>query len=251
MSSMKQGREFLKAHLWDKWDSLDLDQRDGIPQPPYQKPHPGGTALIDLVPPDQFTIGRMSVLEAIQKRKSRRGYTGEPLTQEELSYLLWATQGVRAVVQGGKTTMRTVPSAGSRHPFETYFFANAVEGLGTGIYRYIPVEHKLLPFKIDDSLLDEIHKGTNEQFVLQSAMVFIWTVIPYRSEWRYGPLAHKMIAQDSGHLCQNLYIACESLGIGTCAIGAYNQQVLDRVLDVDGIDEFTIYTATVGRVASG
>jgi SagB-type dehydrogenase family enzyme len=99
-------------------------------------------------------------------------------------------------------------------------------------------------------LVDDVHTGTNEQYVHDSAVVFIWTAIPYRSEWRYGLLAHKMIAQDSGHLCQNLYLACESIGIGTCAIGAYNQDAMDQILGVDGHDEFTIYVATVGRLGN-
>ena len=79
-------------------------------------------------------------------------------------------------------------------------------------------------------------------------MVFIWTVIPYRSEWRYSLLAHKMMAQDSGHVCQNLYLACESIGAGTCALGAYNQTKIDAVLGVDGEEEFTFYMAPVGRI---
>jgi SagB-type dehydrogenase family enzyme len=93
-----------------------------------------------------------------------------------------------------------------------------------------------------------VHQGTYEQYVFESAVVFIWSAIPYRAEWRYGPLAHKMIAQDSGHLCQNLYLACGSIGLGTCAIGAYNQQIMDDVLGLDGTDEFTIYAATVGKI---
>ena len=127
-------------------------------------------------------------------------------------------------------------------------FVNYIEGLETGLYRYLGVEHQLLPIKIDESLMYDVHEGTNEQYVQNSAVVFIWTAIPYRSEWRYGTLAHKMIAQDSGHICQNLYIACESIGIGTCAIGAYNQAKLDDVLGVDGENEFTIYGATVGKI---
>ncbi|KPL08224.1 hypothetical protein AMJ86_01460 [bacterium SM23_57] len=243
-----EGRRFLKADLWDQWDSLHLDQRERISPPPAQKPYPESTRLIDLIPANKLSLGSTSVYEAIRKRESRRAYTGEPISLTEISYLLWATQGVHHLYKDRETTIRTVPSAGSRHPFETYLFINFVEGLETGLYRYLAIENKLLPIKMDRGLVDEVHAGTYDQYVPDSSVVFIWTAIPYRTEWRYGPLAHKLIAQDSGHLCQNLYLACESIGLGTCAIGAYNQKKMDLVLGVDGIDEFTIYVATVGRV---
>ena len=67
-------------------------------------------------------------------------------------------------------------------------------------------------------------------------------------EWRYDLAAHKVIAIDAGHVCQNLYLACTSLGLGTCAIAAYHQEACDELLGVDGEVEFTIYLAPVGRL---
>jgi len=67
-------------------------------------------------------------------------------------------------------------------------------------------------------------------------------------EWRYGLAAHRVIALDAGHVCQNLYLACEAIGAGTCGIAAYNQEAIDQLLRVDGEDEFTIYLAPVGKV---
>jgi SagB-type dehydrogenase family enzyme len=250
MQTISEGRDFLKADLWDQWDSLQLDQRQGIPHPPAQKLYPESATLIALTPPENFRDKNVSVLEAIRNRSSHRSYTGESISLTDLSFLLWTTQGVHEVLREGETTIRTVPSAGARHPFETYMLANYVEDLEVGIYRYLAIEHKLLQIEVDEGLVEDVYHGTNEQYVHDSAVVFIWTVIPYRTEWRYGPLSHKMIAQDSGHLCQNLYLACESLGLGTCAIGAYNQGKMDRILSLDGKDEFTIYVATVGRLGS-
>ena len=77
--------------------------------------------------------------------------------------------------------------------------------------------------------------------------MFIWTTIPNRMEWRYSVVSHKIIALDAGHVCQNLYLACESIGCGTCAIGAYDQEKMDKFLGVDGEEEFAIYAAPVGR----
>jgi nitroreductase len=61
-------------------------------------------------------------------------------------------------------------------------------------------------------------------------------------------VAHKVIALDAGHVCQNLYLACEAIGAGTCAIAAYDQQGMDRLLRIDGREEFAVYLAPVGKV---
>ena len=248
MDSTADYRKMIKADLWEEWETLDRDQEKNIPRPPAQKSYPADEPLIDLIAPEELTIGSMSVIEAIRRRRSRRQYTADPLTLEELSFLLWATQGVSSYIRDGQTVLRTVPSAGARHPFETYLLINRVQGLTPGLYRYLSLEHKILCLSTEPGLAQKVHEASYEQYVLDSALVFIWTAVPYRTEWRYSLLAHKMIAQDSGHVCQNLYLACESIGAGTCALGAFNQKMMDAILSLDGDDEFTFYMAPVGRL---
>ena len=153
------------------------------------------------------------------------------------------------MVGAGTVSLRTVPSAGARHPFETYLLVNRVEGVSPGLYRYLPLEHKLCFLKAGDAPAHAVHRACLEQYVLESAVTFVWTVVPYRTEWRYSLLAHRVILMDAGHVCQNLYLACEAIGAGTCAIGADHQAALDAALEVDGEEEFAIYVAPVGRVA--
>lgn len=247
---MEDNREFLKCKLWEAvFYSGKTDQKRNIPHPPVQKEYPTDVKLIDLVAPEEFTVGKMPVIEAIRRRKSRRKFSEEPLTLEELSFLLWATQGVHEVQRDESVTKRTVPSAGSRHPFETYLVINRVEGLESGLFRYLALEHKLYQIPSEGNLAEKVGIAChNQKFVGQSAVTFVWAVIPYRSEWRYDKLAHKMIAIDAGHLCQNLYLACESIKAGICAIGAYDQEKMDKLLGFNGKDEFTIYLATVGKI---
>ena len=248
MSSMTDHRKFLQSGDWESWRREPTDQQRGLPPPPVEKPYPNDAAFVDLVPPGDLTVGAMTVIQAIRQRRSRRKFTGEPLTLEEISFLLWATQGLSRPGGGGSPNLRTVPSAGARHPFETYLLVNRVEGVGPGLYRYLSLEHKLCFLDEDRRTAREIHIACYEQYVLESAVTFIWTAIPYRTEWRYATLAHRVILMDAGHLCQNLYLACEAIGAGTCAVGAYDQARLDAILDVDGIDEMAIYVAPVGRV---
>jgi SagB-type dehydrogenase family enzyme len=248
--TIKNNREFLKANYWGEWKLKDLitDQRQGIHHPPLEKPFSSDANLIDLPDPGLSDVGSMPLKEAILRRRSRREFSTESISLEELSYLLWATQGVHEIIREGTSTRRTVPSGGARHPFETYLFINNVDGLSPGLYRYLPIEHKLLFLYTNQDLAESIHTACYQKFVKDGSVIFIWTTIPYRTEWRYSFLSHKVIAQETGHICQNLYLASESIGAGTCALGTYNQKEIDAILGVDGEDEFAIYVAVVGKI---
>jgi SagB-type dehydrogenase family enzyme len=246
---MDRDKKFLRSDGWEEWGKLQTDQKKGIPAPAVQKPYPGDATLVDLVRREDLMVGKMPVIEAIGRRISHRKFKDESLSLEELSFLLWATQGVLEVLADGASTRRTVPSGGSRHPFETYLAVNRVDGINKGLYRYLPLEHKLCFLGTEGDLPAKISEGCHGQnFVGRGAVVFIWTAIPYRSEWRYSFIAPKLIALDSGHLCQNLYLASEAIGAGTCAIGAYDQDKMDALVGVDGKQELVIYLAPVGRV---
>lgn len=246
---MDEYRYFLKDTIRQTVDFSQTDQQRGIGPPPLEKPFAAEAKRVDLVPPGRWkSIRGVDFESAIRNRESRRSFASEPVTLEEISFLLWATQGIRERVDDG-TALRTVPSAGARHALETYLCVLNVEGLEVGCYRYLPVEHQLLFEFREDQLAGKIVQATlGQSFTGRAAVTFVWTAIPYRMEWRYGAAAHKVIAVDAGHVCQNLYLACEAIGAGTCAVAAYHQELMDRLLRVDGKDEFTIYLAPVGKV---
>jgi SagB-type dehydrogenase family enzyme len=246
--TIARGRQFLRSDGWQEWSTVETGQKKKLPPLPAQKPPPPDARLSDLVPPEELTVGTMPLVEAIRGRRSHRKYGPESLTLEELSFLLWATQGLTSLEAESQRSQRTVPSGGGRHPFETYVLVNRVEGLPPALYRYLPVDHKLCLEQEGPGLVDGIHEGLRRQYVKDSAVVFLWTVIPYRTEWRYSVVSHKVIALDAGHVCQNLYLAAGSIGAGACAIAAYDQEKLDAALGLDGKDEFAIYAATLGKV---
>jgi SagB-type dehydrogenase family enzyme len=223
-------------------------QRRGLPAPPLQRPCLSDLPRTDL--PDGAealrALARMPVGEAILRRQSVRTFADRPLSLEALAALLWATQGVREVISPA-CALRTVPSAGSRHAFETYLVVERIAGLVPGLYRYLPFDHQLAQLTRADGLGQQAALAClGQQFVADAAVTFFWTTVPERMEWRYDRAAHKVIAIDVGHVGQNLYLACEAIGAGTCAIAAYDQQACDHLLGVDGQDEFTIYVAPVG-----
>ena len=227
-------RNFLKDSIRLEIDFSETDQNRGVALPPLEKPFPADARRYDLTPVGQWAgIGSVSVAAAIARRQSHRHFQPQPLSLDEVSFLLWATQGVRERVAPG-AVLRTVPSAGNRHSLETYLAVLRVPGLEPGLYRYLPLEHQLLELYQEPKLPGKLIEATLGQvFLARAAVVFIWTTIPNRMEWRYGLAAHKVIALDAGHVCQNLYLACEAIGAGTCAVAAYHQPVMDRLVGVE------------------
>ncbi|NUM34993.1 MAG: SagB/ThcOx family dehydrogenase [Candidatus Brocadiae bacterium] len=246
---IRENREFLKDTLRLTYDFKQTDQNRGIKSPTIQKPLKNGQKIIELPKKNLYSpSGNKDLVSAILYRESNRKYSLEPLTLAEISFLLWATQGLRGSLHNGHA-FRVVPSAGCRHSFETYIAAIHISGLKQGIYRYLPIEHGIVLEKEVENLSEKVVQATlGQSFAGEAGAVFIWVCIPYRMEWRYGPAAHRVIAFDAGHICQNLYLAVQAIAAGTCAIAAYNQSLMDELIEVDGEDEFTIYLSPVGKL---
>lgn len=245
----KSGRYFLTDRIRDVVNFWTTAQSEGLRPPPVQKSVPPDSRIIPLPTQKTWSIPPCDLQAAIANRESHRRFTADSLSLDELAFLLWGTQGVRKELHEA-AVLRTVPSAGCRHPFETYLAVLRVDGLENGIYRYLPLDHSLVFVKEVDKLAGHLTAATRGQsFTGQSAVTFLWTAIPERTEWRYAEASYKVIALDAGHVCQNLYLACEAIGAGTCAIAAYEQTLADVLLGVDGEEEFCVYIAPVGKIA--
>ena len=251
MQKIKNNRKFMKAD-YTGMEGFATDQMKNLPQPSLQKEVEKDYLIIDLISVEKIKIKNDNLKQNVLNRRSHRIFTNEALSLKELSFLLWATQGVKEVItreDKAYATLRTVPSAGARHPFETYLVVHNVDGLKAGLYRYLGIEHKLVFLgEIDDQQQKMTDAAQGQKFAGKCAVVFIWSVVPYRAEWRYHTFAHKAALLDAGHVCQNLYLACEGIGAGTCAIAAYDQGKVDALIGVDGEDEYAIYLSPVGKL---
>jgi len=248
-TNWQQYRDFLKDTVRRTIDFSMTDQSAGIAPPPIAKPVPPGAQRIELARKDTWKgFSDIDLVSAIEGRRSHRHFSHEPLSLEELSFLLWVTQGIREKASAA-TAFRTVPSAGCRHALETYCCVLNVAALKPGIYRYLPVEHQLLAVSQEGGLAERLSAAAlGQAFLGRSAVTFVWTTIPYRMEWRYDIASHKVIALDAGHVCQNLYLAVAAIRCGTCAVAAYHQEMMDELLGLDGDEEFTLYLAPVGKL---
>jgi len=238
------GTEFIEK---TKFKHLDRsDQFRNLPQPPLEMEYGTTRPVIDLPAPENITIRSFDLRLAIEARRSIRNYSQVPLTIEELSYLLWVTQGVVKVTPGA--TFRNVPSAGARHAFETYLLINNVRDIPEGMYRFLAIDHKLVKINSNPDIADRIMQGCLEQdFIRKSAVTFIWVADVYRMKWRYGERGYRYLHIDAGHACQNLYLGAGSLDCGVCAIAAFSDDYMNDLLDLDGVKQFVIYVATVGK----
>jgi SagB-type dehydrogenase family enzyme len=236
------GQEFIEK---TKYKHLGASgQQKGIHPPLLEADFGKGGEKVDLPDPDKV---ESELKKYIDRRTSVREYAKEPVSKDELSYLLWCTQGVKEAVNGVHT-LRTVPSAGARHALETFLLANNVDELAAGIYRYLALEHKIQKLMMRKTIAEEIsHACLGQDFVQKSAVTFIWVAVSNRMTWRYSERGYRYILLDAGHVCQNLYLAAEAIGCGVCAVGAYDDDIINKLLGLDGKSMFVIYIAAAGK----
>ena len=163
------GLEFLEL---TKYPHLsESDQEKDLPCPQLETPESG--EQIDLPGPESISLAEISIQTAINNRRSLRKFSTTPLSMEELSWLLWATQGVKEKLS--HATLRTVPSAGARHPFDTYLAVANVSGLKPGLYRYLALTHKLVLIREDSQIGEKVATACIKQkWIAKAAATFFW-----------------------------------------------------------------------------
>lgn len=195
--------------------------------------------------PNPKLKGKISIEEAIYNRRSVRNYTPDPLSLSEVGQLLWASGGVTCDGITGAT--RASPSAGACNPLEIYLVVGNVKDLKPGIYHYIWQEHSL-KLKISGDKRTELAKaGWFQQFIKNAPINIVFTAIFQRTTSRYGKRGQeRYVCTDLGHAGQNVYLQAESLGLGTVAIGAFQDDSVSEVLNLTK-EEVPLYIMPIGR----
>lgn len=193
-----------------------------------------------ILPPHQET-GPMSVEQALGSRRSIRQFTSEELTLEEVSQLLWAAQGISDA--DGK---RTSPSAGATYPLEIYLVAERVVGLEAGVYRFLPDNHSLVAVDSGEKGLALAEASLGQSFIAQAAANVVMAAVYQRTTGRYGERGEMYVHMEAGHAAQNVYLQCESLGLGTVVVGAFSEGPVKDVLGLPA-EEIPLYIIPIGR----
>lgn len=244
---MMKNREFMKFSMELEESSYLSDQERKLPQPPLVKAAMSNE-IISLPRNFEDLSKKNDLFELSVLRQSDRNYTCEGISLLALSFMLWMTQGVKEIRGNNYGTYRPVPSGGARHAFETYLIVQNVKDLKSGRYQYLPMTHSLayLGENPEQSVIGDSLCG--QTWANKSDVVFYWSFVAYRCEWRYQITAHRTALIDAGHVGQNLYLACAALDLGTCGIAAFNETTCAKLFGYDSINEYTIYTQTVGTV---
>ena len=195
--------------------------------------------------PRPQAAGGAGLWDVLGQRRSVRRFQGVPLTQAELSQLLWAAQGITLRTQG--RAFRTAPSAGALYPVETYLVIHAVADIEPGLYHYAVEMHELERLRAGDYRLEVAHAALDQGIAAQANVVFVWTAVFPRSKWKYRQRAYRYVYLDAGHIAENVALAAVALGLGNCQVAALYDDEANALLGVDGEEESTIYMTVVGR----
>jgi SagB-type dehydrogenase family enzyme len=186
--------------------------------------------------------GRISVEEAIFRRRSVRSFRDEALTLQELSQLCFAAQGITDEDYG----FRTAPSAGALYPLKLYVVVGKVEGLTPGVYLYHPERHELTKAKEGDQRPALFRVALQQNSVREAPVVLVFTAIYERTTRKYGERGIRYVHMEIGHAAQNVYLQAESLDLGTVAIGAFLDNGVAEVLGLLK-NEAPLYLMPVGK----
>lgn len=194
--------------------------------------------------PEPNIYGKMSVEEALARRRSVRNFSPHPLSLKELAQILWAAQGMVKKLAG----RRTAPSAGATYPLEIYVVVGkgCVENLGEGIYHYMPRRHSIAIVRRGDYRERLAYAALGQDFIAQAPISIVITAIYERTTSWYGKRGIRYVHFEVGHVGQNIHLQAEALGLGTVMIGAFHDEKVAEILGVSD-NEKVLYIAPVGR----
>jgi len=206
----------------------------------------GGEKMSDkkeeIILPEPRYESKMSVEEAISKRRSVRSYLDKPLELEEISQLLWAAEGIT----DKEKKFRAAPSAGALFPLEVFIVVGNVSSLEDGIYRCDPFNHAITKLIEGDYRNDLSLAALGQSCVKNGAISIVFAGVYDRITKKYGERGIRYTYMEAGHAAQNVYLQAEALGLGTVVVGAFMD---DKVKDVIGMkeEETPLYILPVGK----
>jgi SagB-type dehydrogenase family enzyme len=186
----------------------------------------------------------LSVEKTIAKRRSERNFSRKPMSLAELSHILYYSGGITDKRSGSRAS----PSAGATYPLEVYPVINNVEGLPLGIYRYLIESHELELTREGDFRRGMAQAALEQRMLIEANVVLVLSAVFERTTRRYRERGHRYILLEAGHVAQNTCLVATSMGLGTCAIGAFYDDEFNRLLGLDGRKESVLYLVAVGKM---
>jgi nitroreductase len=186
--------------------------------------------------PPPVTTGGMPLMEALAKRYSEREYREEPLTDQQLSDLLWAAWGISHPDSGH----RTAPSAMNNQELDIYVIR------ADGAWRYDQVSHALVLVTSMDLRRD----AGMQPFVWKAPVNLVYVADHARMRNVPAGLREHYSSANLGFISQNVYLYCTSVGLGTVIRGLLNRDALHGKLGLTD-EQHVLLSQTVGWPAGG
>jgi len=178
--------------------------------------------------------GSMSLEQTIVSRRSRRNFRSQALTLEQIGQLAWVAQG-----QDVSSKYRTVPSAGATYPLELFVVTEQ------GFFAYLPAKHALEKLTGQDLRSALASAAWGQEFIQAAPLTLVFAAEFVRTTGRYGQRGVRYVYMEAGHAAQNVHLQAESLGLGSVAVGAFDDASVSRVLSLPEHLE-PIYMVVVG-----
>lgn len=185
--------------------------------------------------PTPRKAGPLSLEEAIAQRRSVRRYVQHKPSDEEISQLLWAAQGIT----DARTGFRAAPSAGALYPLEVYLVTPQ------GVYRYLIDGHALVNVGEGDVRMALYLAGLAQSPILESSLVIVVTAVYERTRAKYGDRAERYAMLEAGHAAQNILLQAVALGLGGVPIGAFNDEAVQKAIGCPA-DHRPLYIIPIG-----
>ncbi|MEM0340982.1 MAG: SagB family peptide dehydrogenase [Acidilobaceae archaeon] len=210
---------------------------------PFHKVYPNALRIPLPEPPKKSGV---DLFTAIESRRSRRSFSSDPLSLEEVSALLYYTAGITAKTKWGEL-LRAYPSAGNLQPVELYLAVSRVENLEKGLYHYNPSEHSLEMLEVGDFSAPLTVAALDQVFIERAPLNLIVTAVYRRTAQRYGLRAYRYVLLDSAMASEHIYLIAEALNLATVAVGAFYDDDICRILRIDCEEEIPVLLFPVGR----
>jgi SagB-type dehydrogenase family enzyme len=180
--------------------------------------------------PKPVSEEKISVEQAIQKRRTVRSFRKKSLQSGQFSQLLWAAQGITE--EGGYK--RAAPSAGALYPMDVYAVVGigCVEEVNEGIYHYEPGAHTV-SLNVDGEMRDQLaHAALSQMWMAQAPVNFIITAEYDRITGKYGQRGVRYAMIEAGHIAQNIFLQAQAMGLDAGIVGAFVDEDVVSVLKI-------------------
>jgi SagB-type dehydrogenase family enzyme len=185
--------------------------------------------------PKPRSKGELSLEETISGRRSVRAFSSKELSLEQISQLLWATQGITEQKRG----FRAAPSAGALYPLEIYLITS------DGIHYYDVVEHNLEKISVNDVRRELAWASWGQSSIAEAPISVIICAVRSRTTSRYGKRGNRYVDIEVGHAAENLHLQAVALGLGSVPIGAFTDSEIKRILRLPR-DTDPVYIIPIG-----